>query len=442
MESIGFMDALNASSTVKKDPKKRKRLPSGSSSTSTSKKDEPESPKIDHKPLKFYKDTLEENDEKTTNGETSPTKELDNSSTSIEESVEKQENGDKTSIASPNNKDEETKITEEEQEDVVRPPGIGCGPDGNFFYSFNFTNLFKFIYYLGPPGVLVNPALQRRKKRPVRWREGDELTEVRYFELDENERINVTKRPFNEQMQHEHANEGSALQRGRQLQNDDAMTEQIAWRPLIIVDNVPTYAYGSKSNEANIQAERERNVLQAFFIPNQSINDSPLEPNHESYEHVEPQMIPLDDQTNNPEAVMDYTEIQWPLPKGDIINTIHPTANAFATMFNSNIPSNIAINNSSISNPLLPFGGNQTNSMWTIPPVSFQQPPPNLMPNHQGGNRGNFNNFNNRHNNNGNNNNGGNWIRGNAGGRRIGVCHQFRRNGVCRNQQCPYIHER
>jgi protein phosphatase 1 regulatory subunit 10 len=293
------------------------------------------------------------------------------------------------------------------------------------------------LFLLGPPGVLVNPALQRRKKRPVRWREGDELTEVRYFELDENERINVTKRPFNEQMQHDHANEGSALQMGRKLQNDDAMTEQMAWRPLIIVDNVPAYNYGSKSIEADIQAERERNVLQAFFIPNQSINDSPLEPNHESYEHVEPQTIPLDDQTNNPDAVMNYTEIQWPLPKGDIMNTIHPS-NAFANMFNSNIPPNIAINNPPIiGNPLLPFGGNQPNQMWTIPPASFLQPPPNLL-NHQGGNRGNFNNFNNNRPNNGNV--GGNWVRGNAG--RRGVCHQFRRNGTCRNQKCPYIHER
>jgi hypothetical protein len=153
MESIGFMDALNASSTVKKDTKKRKRLPSGSSSN-TSKRDEPESPKIDQKPLKFYKDTLEENDEKSTNGETSPSNELESSSASVEESIAKQENGEKTSVASPNNKDEETNTStamEEEQEDVVRPPGIGCGPDGNFFkffFLFQCTNviLFNFIF--------------------------------------------------------------------------------------------------------------------------------------------------------------------------------------------------------------------------------------------------------------------------------------------------------
>jgi hypothetical protein len=130
MESIGFMDALDASKTVKKDLKKRKRLPSGSSGSS--KKDEIESPKIDQKPLKFYKDTLEEADEEMTNGETSPTKDLDTSAL-IEEAMERQENGEKNSIASPAKDEVKVPVEEEkEPEIVVRPPGLGCGPDGKF----------------------------------------------------------------------------------------------------------------------------------------------------------------------------------------------------------------------------------------------------------------------------------------------------------------------
>lgn len=116
------MDALDASTaTTKKDGKKRKRL------NSSSKKDDPESPKSEHKPLKFYKDTMED-EEVRANGESSPTKELDASATSTAD-VEVKENGE-TSKASP--KREEAKSPKEEIEvpDAVRPPGAGCGPDG------------------------------------------------------------------------------------------------------------------------------------------------------------------------------------------------------------------------------------------------------------------------------------------------------------------------
>lgn len=126
-ESIGFMDALDASTTVKKDTKKRKRLPSGSGS---GKKDELESPKIDQKPLKFYQDTLEGGEEEMTNGETSPTKELDTSAMIEESMAVAKENGN--GISSPS-KDEDILneiVEEKEPEIIVRAPGIGCGPDG------------------------------------------------------------------------------------------------------------------------------------------------------------------------------------------------------------------------------------------------------------------------------------------------------------------------
>lgn len=442
VESIGFMDALSASTVLKKDPKKRKRLPSNS------KKDESESPKIDAKPLKFYKDTFEESDEQA-NGEKSPTKELETSTDDQEIKTEEKE----AAVKSPeraNSSEKSTtaevkeEIAEIEELEEKRGPGIGCGPDG-------------------PHGVLVHPNIPRRKKRPIRWRPDEELTEVRYFELDETERTNVSK-TFTEQKQMEHVEERSAFKLGRKAQSDDTMAEQTTWRALIIVDNVPVISYGYKSREAKIQAEREKNVLQELYFRH-SINDSPHEPDPESYEHEEPQIVPQEDVTGNPDSINIYTDIQWPAPKGDLPATF--SSNAFANVFTHiNIPPALgipsAVLNSSIANPLASFhlGGvpgqmardaqNPIMAPWMIPPASFLQPPPAMVPQGPGFAGRGPNNLNNNyrsnnsrpHSNNNNSNGGsggGNWVRGNA---RPGICNQFRRNGVCRNKNCPYVHER
>lgn len=437
VESIGFMDALSASAViVKKDTKKRRRLPSNSSS----RKDEPESPKIEVKPLKFYKDTLEEADEEQTNGEKSPTKELE---TPTEEKEIKLESGNKSPVKieagekSPNDTEVKTEIAEIEEQTEKRGPGIGCGPDG-------------------PPGVLVGPNMPRRKKRPIRWRAEEELTEVRYFELDETERTNVSK-TFNEQKQMEHVGERSAFMLGRKMQTDDTMAEQTTWRALIFVDNVPEINYGSKSREVEIQAEREKFTLQELYFRH-SMNDSCTEPDPESYEHVEPQIIPLEDVTGNPDSVNNFRDIQWPAPKGELPATF--LSNAFGNVFGGIPPAlgipPIAINNP-IANPLanFPLAGipgqvirdplNPMMSQWVIPPAPFMQPPPMMAPQAPNfPNRPMNNNY--RSNNNTSNsrphntNTGSNWVRGNSS--RRGTCNQFQRTGFCRNKNCPYIHER
>ncbi|CRK93998.1 CLUMA_CG007524, isoform A [Clunio marinus] len=447
VESIGFMDALDASAnSTKKDSKKRKRLPSNS------KKDEPESPKVEAKPLKFYKDTLEENDEEQTNGEKSPTKELESDEKkakkdgqvdgdkSPEQATEKKE-GEKSSEDVESKADKSPEFQSEESTiNEKRRPGVGCGPEG-------------------PSCVLVDPNLPRRKKRSIRWRPDEELTETRYFELDETERTNVSK-TFTEQKQIEHVGERSAFLLGRKMQNEDTMAEQTTWRSLIIVDNVPEINYGSKSQEVKIQAERERNVLQELYFRH-SINDSPHEPDPESYDHVEPQIIPLEDpaEGNNPDAFKDFTAGQWPAPKTDLQSTLVPSA--FGGIFNQisippatplGLPPSLGLN--PIVNPLAsfpPLGIHQNqpapNAMWMIPPTNFVQQPPPFPPqlsgfgNRIGMNNNNNNNFrgNGRPHNNINNNNNGNWVRGNA---RRGICNQFQRTGMCRNKNCPYIHER
>lgn len=408
------MDALSASAVPsKKDSKKRKRLLSG-------KKDEPESPKIETKPLKFYKDTLEEADDDQTSGEKSPTKEIEASA------VRKAGSKSPESTNEPSEAKTENSPDEMEEPEEKRRPGIGCGIDG-------------------PHGVLVSPNMPRRKKRPIRWKSDDELTEIRYFELDETERTNVTKTSFTEQKQMEHTNEKNAFQLGRKMQSDDTMAEQTTWRALIIVDNVPdNVIFGCKSREAKIQAEREKTVLQEIFFRH-SINDSPHEPDYEAYEHIDPQIIPLEDITGNTDSITNFTDIQWPQPKGDLPAAF--SSNAFLNVFSGiNIPPVMGIPPVGISNPLanFPLGGipnitrEPPTQMWMVQPPSFLQPPPQIIP-QPNPNLHNRAPINNNYRSNMNNNRNGNWVRGNS---RRGTCNQFKRSGFCRNKNCPYIHER
>lgn len=448
VESTGFLDALDASAvSSKKDLKKRKRTASGSG-----KKDEPESPKIEAKPLKFYKDTSEENaeDEKSNENNASPTKELDidikidnkNDVKKSDESIEEELN---ITISDP--------VKSIEEPDEKRPPGIGTGPDG-------------------PSCILVKPNVRRRMKRSIRWRPDEELTDVRYFELDENERVNVNK-SFTEQKRMEHSGEREFLL-SRKMHNEDNMVEQTSWRTLIIIDDITVINYGSKSREAEIQNERERNTLQEIFYEGRAMSDSPHEPDHEDLDHFEPVSIPLEDVTGNPNAVSNFRDISWPAPKGEQQSYIPSAFNNIFGSITPNIPPAPIINSPTV-NPLVALNlpGLQS-TLGVRDPTSlnyimqaaqtaspFLQPPPMIQNNYQS--NGNFpnrnmnsgsvngNNFNNRNRPAGGGGGGGggsgsggsNWVRGSANMRR-GMCHQYQRNGFCRNRNsgCPYIHER
>ncbi|XP_050076606.1 serine/threonine-protein phosphatase 1 regulatory subunit 10 [Anopheles maculipalpis] len=186
-------------------------------------------------------------------------------------------------------KDDETPV------DGKKPPGPGCGPDG-------------------PPGVLV---IHRRKgpKKQLRWRVAEELEEVRYFELDVTERCNVTK-SFTDMKQMERVDERQKFMLSRKVGSEDVMVERTAWRPLLVVDNVPPSPDGSQSLERNIQRQRERGCLQALYFNKHMIPDSPSEPDPaDMYQTADPVHIPLEDVTGNPDSVNDFTSVPWPDPR-------------------------------------------------------------------------------------------------------------------------------
>uniref|UniRef100_A0A182JWV2 TFIIS N-terminal domain-containing protein n=1 Tax=Anopheles christyi TaxID=43041 RepID=A0A182JWV2_9DIPT len=199
--------------------------------------------------------------------------------------------------------------------DGKKPPGPGCGPDG-------------------PPGVLV---IHRRKgpKKQLRWRAAEELEEVRYFELDVTERCNVTK-SFTDMKQMERVDERQKYMLSRKVASEDIMVERTAWRPLLLVDNVPPSPDGSQSLERNVQQQRERGCLQALYFNKLMIPDSPTEPDPaDTYQTADPVHIPLEDVTGNPDSVNDFTSVPWPDPRS---TPPHESAAFNSPFFPSDLP--------------------------------------------------------------------------------------------------------
>lgn len=319
------------------DAKKRKRRLSASDKTPQS----PTTPTTPTNgiPMKFYQDTLEdgekgtkdrspENSENDKDGEVSKTKKLRHS-TSLD---------DEDDVTSVIQKEEEAELEVIEK----RPPGIGTGPDG-------------------PPGIL-KVFNARSKKKSIQWRAQEELVEIRYFELDVTERVNVN-RQFSECRQAEIMLEREKMLQARNLPKEDFMEAKTSWTQLIEIDGVPKHPNGEQSTERRTQQERERAVLPALWNI-AMLPMSPTEPDHESnVTFVEPKIIPIDDLTGNPEGVNDFTHMAWPDSKGE------------APLTNLN------------SNNLNPFGNlhNQFPNTTTTPyqtnlPTNLQQPPPNAGP--------------------------------------------------------------
>lgn len=313
-----FMDALSAAAPVgKKDSnKKRKRRISSSSTKDASGHDdsatEPTTPTTPTTPNasppkitapKFYQDTLDDTNEE----DVKETKDEKNDSILSDSMLEDEDEDDIPLKRLKETEDEKSKLNDkkdveikkEEPEEIEevgpKPPGPGCGPNG-------------------PPGVLV---IHRRRgpKKQLKWRPQESLEEVRYFELDETERVNVTK-TFTDAKLMERCMEREAIVNVRSNKYaHDRMEADMDWMPLVEVDGVPPHPDGAQSKEKKIQFDREQTVLKVLYFSRHMVPDSPSEPDMEYYQITDPQIIPLDDITRNPDAVNDLTNMAWPDPK-------------------------------------------------------------------------------------------------------------------------------
>lgn len=302
-----FSDALMASiSKSSRDVagKKRKRRPSETNDKKAPTTPTSPSASVPAAPLKFYQDTLSE-DGKEGDLDTSISKD-DKSTSESGAKLKKQKSTDET--------DPESIEEEPEEPPVKKAPGIGTGPDG-------------------PPGILKITRTKGRKKA-ITWKNQEDLVEIRFFELDETERVNVTK-TFTDMRAKDLESEKMNLLKARKLQNDDIMQEKTLWSMLYEVDNVPAHPLGSNSKERKVQSDRERNVLSSFYYNRASVPDTPGEPDYELCAPTDPKIIPLEDITGNPDSVNDLRLVPWPEPRGEPPKLLDPHRTTSMSGFNS-----------------------------------------------------------------------------------------------------------
>lgn len=350
VETNLFSDALAASIEPKKAAKKKK-----FAAASPTEKDAPLAP------LKFYQDTLDES--KSEDKSDDSTKENDDSRTGspgkdtdmddddiplnkVKEDIEQKVQKEKAAEG-----DASSDVEMDDAPEEPKKPGPGCGPNG-------------------PPGVLM---LHRRKgpKKKLTWQPEDKLTQIRYFEVDRSERVNVTKQSFLEMKNMERYSERDALNISRRG-FDDNMEPQMEWRPLIEVANVPDHPNGSASKQRVVQAEREATTLRALYFSPDMIPDSPAEAELEPHFQHDIPVIPIDDLTGNPDAVNDYSTLPWPEPKGygaassDIGFIDNVNTGVMPPRLNPNLMA---------SNPFQPFGNSFMSNQNPQMPMNMQQPP-------------------------------------------------------------------
>ncbi|ODN06434.1 Serine/threonine-protein phosphatase 1 regulatory subunit 10, partial [Orchesella cincta] len=288
-ESSLFMDMLNAGSDVTKTSKRKRRPSIGSekdknepeSPVEKSKKlstnEEPESPTVtpdvvqnSEEPVKpvfnFYRDTLDDSEEENKESET---KSVESSSNSASE--------------------------ERPQE----------GEEGSFTPQDNDGKL---------KSALCLHRSKTKPKKSVRWRQEDELKEFHFFEMDETERVNVTKqKDFTEMRQFENSVERNTMLRRKAVQEEEQKNE---WRLFKIKFNDDVLQPTITSQQKSIQEEREKNVLGLFLPPGSILPDTASEPDATiPVDRNDPRPIPVED-VNGITKVCDYRTKQWPNPTG------------------------------------------------------------------------------------------------------------------------------
>ncbi|XP_014673939.1 PREDICTED: serine/threonine-protein phosphatase 1 regulatory subunit 10-like isoform X1 [Priapulus caudatus] len=251
LESTGFMDAL---STPISAPIRRKRKPSTQDVKKPTASPTASIPKVPS----FYKDTMEETTEP-------DQKKPKNDEGEAEEEMEETAAGDKGDFGTTNENSSESSKLE------------------------------------GPVSVLSDVCKKKKCKKSVSWAEETELRNYHYFEMNDDERVNVNKAGTFMDLKHQDMQrERKALDSAKRILLEDKMQEQISWRlpPLISGMSFVLVDRGCNSTERELQAQRETQVLASLYFSKDAIPLSPLEPDPSREEQVDPIVVPLDDCRN------------------------------------------------------------------------------------------------------------------------------------------------
>ena len=133
----------------------------------------------------------------------------------------------------------------------------------------------------------VNPVKKRKK---VQWKPGEKLSEVKYFDVVENERGNVFKQKFEEKRKQEARREKFKLSEASSKMKIAELYTQLnaqrqekigkCWPPLLVLDKCrKDIKYGGRSEERHLQEIREAEVLPFLWAikPSSGVPTDPLE---------------------------------------------------------------------------------------------------------------------------------------------------------------------
>ncbi|KAJ1524384.1 hypothetical protein ONE63_010884 [Megalurothrips usitatus] len=330
-DSDFFMDALNAANT-KREPRKRKRRTSGSKDEPTSPTassatpqssgaadgsgspadpaapaspaSSPERPVVDAKPVfKFYQETLQLNDD-----DAGKEDEEDKTKVKKEEDEENAEEEERKGAAEEGEASDAVRMKAESVESNPEQEPDPAEEENNALMEREKNRL--------PRGVLVFHRPSQRQRKSLKWKVDSELESVHYFELDETERVNVTKTSFLDMKQMERVHERENFHMTRRMNGEDQMKEQILWTGLVPIDLPPSDVVpGFKSMEKEIQFARAKSTpASPVFLKNLGCPDTPAEPDFVSFVPKDPERIPLEDKTGA-NSVNDFTNTPWPEPK-------------------------------------------------------------------------------------------------------------------------------
>ena len=327
ISSTGFMDAIF--STMKKedskDSKKRKRRLSDRDDPKTEEK----KGEKDQSPEKKIKEDSHIGTSKD-NSTPIPTfsfyRELDTSDTSREES----KSGNVTTKSSPNLSNAESKNGKhprDKDNDIdmkeLKVENDAHGMDDNVipFEDEATDSMPREV-----KGILVYHRGKDKRNKSIRWKAESTLVSVRYFEMDEDERVNVNKQKFENMREFETKMEKAALSQASKTDMLSDEQETANWYkpvPLTFDENSeqkPCFtAFGNQSTEKNTQADREKTVLQALYFNLETTPSTPSEPDNAT-DIVRGLsngviMIPLDDKEADEGSCHDYTNEGWPEAK-------------------------------------------------------------------------------------------------------------------------------
>ena len=324
VSSTGFMDAIF--STMKKedskDSKKRKRR--------LSDRDDPKTEeKKDEKEQSPEKKIKEDGHAGTTKDNSTPIptfsfyRELDTSDTSREES----KSANVTTKSSPNlsNADSKNGKHPKDKDNDIDLKELKVEKDDHEMDDniIPFEDEATDSMPREVKGILVYHRGKDKRNKSIRWKAESTLVSVRYFEMDEDERVNVNKQKFENMREFETKMEKAAISQASKTDMLSDEQETANWYkpvPLTFDENSeqkPCFtAFGNQSTEKNTQADREKTVLQALYFNLETTPSTPSEPDNAT-DIVRGLsngviMIPLDDKEADEGSCHDYTNEGWP----------------------------------------------------------------------------------------------------------------------------------